>query len=286
MKFLKRVIVYHSIESPEFPAVEGSCPISRDRLMAQIEGLKRKGWYPAPIWRLHEDPPRPFVFITADDGTVDWLHNGLRPLDAMGIPTHTALIPGVWEGQWPLAHIVQIALARGKTNLPFVPTMAQEAAILEAEKAYAYEIDPGRRRFKAAVNLVLDERYAGAVLSALAMVADITKRFAHWTDYHGLRRASFGSHGIDHSALDGDAYGYARRQALAAQIEIASKRLPTSNVFTLPMRPRPGADLKALEAELQRVRFTGMFDGAGEWDGESFVIPRIDAKKVEEAFGL
>ncbi len=244
MAFRQVVLMYHSVSGPAAPAVVGSFPIPLERFKYQIQEARRRGWQVGRLSDLRKPVSANTLYITGDDGTVDWARNVLPWCEENGIWTHTALITGPWldEPIYPVAHRLQILLSLPARELLGAPDT--------------------------------DE------------VALLTARFARAEDYRGLRFAEFGVHTVTHRAFGGDAEKYMAEEVLPCAKAIRDAGLPLSRYFTLPMRPRYPATVEQLVPALRAAGFEGVLDGAGEWDRQSFVVPRIDAKNIELFFEL
>ena len=97
MPFRKVVIMYHSVSGPAAPAVLGSFPVALERLQHQVREARLHGWRFGRVSQLREPVESNTLYITGDDGTVDWAENVLPWCEAEGIPTHTAIITGPWR---------------------------------------------------------------------------------------------------------------------------------------------------------------------------------------------
>ncbi len=284
----KLILMYHSVDSSAHPAVAGSFPVPFDRLVYQLSAARRLGWDFGAVSRLHDPVARDILYVTGDDGTVDWVRNVLPWADEAGIPTHTALITGPWRDPpaYPVAHRVQLLLTLRGVDLP-VPVLTHEQAAY-VDRVYAYETDERRRRLKGACNVILEDQEARALLGPPGQeeLRELRNRFASPGEYAGLSLAEFGVHTVSHNAFSGDPGAYVADEILPCREDIRQAGLAVTDIFTLPMRPRHPATVEQLVPALSAAGFRGVLDGQGTWDGHSFVIPRIDAKNVEGLLGI
>lgn len=280
--------MYHSVSTPQVPGVLGSFPIPLACFEHQVQHAQAHGWGFGRVSALREPVAAHTLYITGDDGTVDWVRNVLPWCERVGIPTHTALITGPWldEPVYPVAHRLQVLLSLPERELPTPSLIGEQRAYID--RVYAYETDPRRRYLKGACNVVFDDARSRALLGppdveeALLLAA----RFARPQEYRGYRLAELGAHTVSHQAFGGDPDAYVRDEVLPCLEALRKHDLPPTKYFTLPMRPRYPASVEQLVPALQAHGFEGVLDQAGEWDRASFVIPRIDAKNVESFLGL
>jgi hypothetical protein len=270
------------------PGVVGSFPIPLARFQHQVRQAQAHGWGLGRVSALREPVAAHTLYITGDDGTVDWVRNVLPWCEKVGIPTHTALISGPWldEPVYPVAHRLQVLLSLPGRELPLPSLTAAERAYID--RVYAYETDPRRRYLKGACNVVFDDARSRALLGPpdTQETQLLAARFARPQEYRGYRLAEFGAHTVSHQAFGGDPGAYVHDEVLPCMDALHEHRLTATKYFTLPMRPRYPATVEQLVPALQAQGFEGVLDQAGEWDRASFVIPRIDAKNVESFLGL
>jgi hypothetical protein len=237
--------------------------------------------------RLHEPVTADTLYVTGDDGTVDWVRNVLPWCQQRGIPTHTGVITGVWRERpiYPVTHRVQIALSLPDKPVP-QPILTDEQREY-IDRVYRYETDPRRRYLKGACNLVMDFEQADATLGRADFdeLRLLTGRFARPDEYR-FPLAEVGVHTVSHRAFGGDPETYLADEIIPCLTALLQHGLNVTGFFTLPMWPMFGATVEQLIEPLQRYGFAGILDGAGEWDGRSFIVPRIDAKNVEQTLGL
>lgn len=290
MKYRKVVLAYHSVDG-ETPAVAGSHPISMERFRHQMDELRNRGWEPGWLSQIHCDIEKDTFYVTGDDGTVDWTNNVLPYCELEGIPTHTALIAGVWNSPiiYPVAHRLQVLLSLPDISLP-EPRM-DVTQRMHVDQVYGYETDSKRRYLKGACNILYDLPDVLDLIGAYPGKEEeemLKKRFSMPYDYVGFTYAEFGSHTVLHWAYGGNTDKYMREEVDACRDAIMNVNAPlvSSKIFVLPMRPRYGHSERELIEPLYKAGYRGMLDGPGEWDQKSFIIPRIDAKKVEQFFGL
>lgn len=282
------VLAYHSVSSARCPAVLGSFPIPLARFQHQIRAAREQGWQFGSLRELRRPAHRDTLYITGDDGTIDWVRNVLPWCEKEGLPTHTAIITGPWltSPVYPVAHRLQILLCLPGRELP-IPALTPDQADY-VDRVYAYETDARRRRLKGACNVVLDDAAARELLGPPDEEERrlLQERFAQPAEYQGYSLAEFGPHTVSHRAFDGDVYSYVHNEILPCVGEMHRHGLVSTAYLTLPMRPRFPATVEQLVPALQGRGFAGVLDAAGEWDRRSFVVPRIDAKNVEAFLGL
>ncbi len=290
----KVVLMYHSIAG-DVPAITGSFPISMARFRHQIETLLQNGWQCAPLSRLRHEVDAPTFYITADDGTIDWTRNALPWCEQRKLPTHTAVVTGPWEPtpRYPLAHIIQVILAlrSGKsleklaTRISGMLTPQQQSHV---EMAYSYEPDPIRRTIKGGCNLILTEHQAKQLLYPLSSAEQeaLAHRFEKPNYYKSFHFAETGAHTVTHRALDQHTERYVRDEIEPCLTTMRQFGLVPSDYFTNPMKTKPGGFLENLAPLLRKIGFSGVLTCCGNWDQDSFVIPRIDAKQIEHHFGM
>jgi peptidoglycan/xylan/chitin deacetylase (PgdA/CDA1 family) len=288
MPFRKVVLMYHSVSTPEVPAVPGSSPIPLARFQHQVRQALAHGWQFRPLSELRTAASANTLYITGDDGTVDWLRNVLPWCEKEGLPTHTALISGPWQEQpvYPVAHRLHILLALPGRRLPTPALTADQRAYID--RIYSYETNPYRRYLKGACNLVFDDPQARELLGPpdVEEARLLAGRFARPEEYRGFRCAEFGVHTVSHRAFGGDPDAYVREEVLPCRAAMIRHGLQPTRYLVLPMRPRFGATVEQITPALQAAGFEGTLEAMGEWDGHSFAIPRIDAKDVERHLGL
>ena len=312
------VLMYHSVSSTDQPAVLGSFPVPLPRFIHQLDAARAAGWQFGRLGDLRRPTGRDTLYVTGDDGTVDWVRNVMPWCQRAGIPTHTAIITGPWQTPpvYPVAHRLQALLALSEcadaapTRALPQPSLTPEQ-IAYIDRVYAYETDLRRRYLKGACNVVFDDAAARALLGPPDETESqlMAERFAAPAEYRRYEvgpaslpaagrsphsagtearptYAEFGAHTVSHRAFDGDAAGYLRDEITPCVTAIRAAGLACSTYFTLPMRPRFPATVEQLVPALQAAGFAGVLDGGGEWDRRSFIIPRIDAKNVEQHLGL
>lgn len=294
----KVILMYHSISGENQDAVAGSFPISMERFIYQINSFIEKGWRPEFISKLHDkiDENDRCVYICSDDGTVDWSRNALPWCEEQKIPTHTGLITGPWENEpiYPLAHIIQVKLAvNSKGELE---KLAQKLAtnldseqLAYVEKLYHYETEWHRRIIKGTFNLIFDQDEAYEALGELSSIEkkELAKRFESPENYKSFQYAELGVHTRSHWALDQETQKYVDEEIQTCWDVLVDNRLEPTAYYTSPMQPRYGASINDLIEPLQKLNYKGILTSTpGQWDSESFVIPRIDGQKVEEFLNI
>jgi len=286
--YRKVVLMYHSVSTPEVPAVLGSFPIPLARFVHQVRQAQARGWRFGRLSEARQPVSANTLYITGDDGTVDWAQNVLPWCERHGIPTHTALITGPWlpDPIYPVSHRLQILLSRPGWRFPVPSLTDRQRAYID--QIYAYEKDPRRRYLKGACNLVLDDAQARELLGPIDEEESrlLKARFAGPGEYRGYRYAEFGVHTVSHRAFGGDPEQYVRQEVLPCREMMLANGLRPTRYLVLPMRPQFGATVEQITPALKAAGFEGTLEAIGEWDGESFAMPRIDAKDVETFLGL
>lgn len=287
------ILVYHSLDSVAAPAVAGAFPFPFERFKNQVEAAIEAGFRPERISRLHEPHSDKTLYITSDDGTMDWCQNALPWCEARGIPTHTAVITGPWEDPpvYPLAHTIQLLLSRrDRDELERLAERLRRDCLDSARLAYIAEKYPHegsgyRRVIKGAFNLILSPDEAYEILGELSSdeVEQLDRRFAKPEVYQGFGLAEVGVHTRSHRALDQDTQGYFDNEIQQSRRTMTDSGLSPSAYFTSPMQPRFGARLEDLEPLLKSAGYKGVLtSNPGVWNGTDFIIPRIDAVLVEQ----
>lgn len=288
----KLILMYHSLDSAEIPAVAGAFPFPFDRFKRQVQEAIDAGFRPERISRLHLDHPDKTLYVTSDDGTVDWCYNALPWCEEREIPTHTAIITGPWEATpiYPLAHIIQLILtSRERQQLESLAERLRSEHLDDAqfeyiESKYHYEDLFYRRVIKGAFNLIFDRDQAYEILGELSPDerAQLRGRFAKPEEYGGFTHAEFGVHTRSHWALDRDTRRYFDEEIQQSRQTMLDAGVSPSDYYTSPMQPRFGARLEDLEPLLQEAGYKGVItSNPGPWNGRDFIIPRIDAAHVE-----
>lgn len=282
----KIVIAYHSIDGDNEKAVRGSFPITMERFKKQIELIKSKGWRFDFLSNINKPIEENTVYITGDDGTVDWVRNVLPFCEENKIPTQTAIITGPWLNNpiYPIAHRVQIALTIKDREYNLLKLTEEEKEYID--KVYKYETDSTRRYVKGCCNLLYDNDGAEEVLGTPGYeeALELSRRFAEIEEYKGYEYAEYGVHTVTHRAFDGDVDKYIDEEIIPCLNMLLKNKLKAVKYFTLPMRPMFNSTVLQLVEPLKSLGFDGIVDGNGHYDGKSFIIPRIDAKQVEEYF--
>lgn len=288
MNHRKVILMYHSVATAKTPGVLGSFPIPLARFAYQVEQARAQGWQFGRISELRKPVSANTVYVTGDDGTVDWAANALPWCEEHGIPTHTGIITGPWQQPpvYPVAHRLQILLSLPGHELPAPALNAEQRAYID--RVYAYETQARRRYLKGACNVVLTDEESRGLLGPpdAEECQHLVERFAPPATYRGWRYAEFGAHTVSHRAFGGDPEIYVREEVLPCVAAIERHGLRATKYFTLPMRPRFPATVEQLIPALQAHGFEGVLDQQGEWDGTSFLVTRIDAKNVETCLGL
>jgi hypothetical protein len=288
MNYRKIVLMYHSVSTPQTPAVLGSFPIPLERFAHQVRQAQANGWRFERLSRLRQPASANTLYITGDDGTVDWARNVLPWCEQHGVPTHTALISGPWQNPplYAVAHRLQILLTLPGREFPAPSLTLDQRTYID--RIYAYEKDPRRRYLKGACNLVLEDADARELLGPpddeeLRLLA---ARFAPPQAYQGYQYAEFGVHTVTHRAFGGDPAAYVRDEVLPCREAMTRHGLHPTRYLVLPMRPRFAATVEQIVPALRQGGFEGTLEALGEWDGQSFAIPRVDAKDMERFLGL
>jgi hypothetical protein len=294
----KLVLMYHSVEGKKENAVVGSFPLSMDRFIYQIESLMLHGWQPDFISRLHNPIKKgeKRFYICSDDGTVDWSRNVLPWCELREIPTHTGIITGPWDAErcYPLAHIIQVKLAEcprqeliGLSHK--IKSFLSKKELAYVEKIYHYEKEWHRRIIKGAFNLIFDQDMAYGLLGELSRSEDaaLFHRFEEPDYYRQFTYAELGIHTRSHWALGLDTEAYVRNEIDRSCQTLINFGFEPTKYFILPMQPRHGASVRDLIGPLRKIGYKGtLVSNSGQWNQESFIIPRIDGQKLEEFLGI
>lgn len=299
MKHNKVIIMYHSVSSEEVPGVIGSFPISMERFKHQISSLQSLGFKFDRISNLHNlvDENEKYIYITGDDGTVDWTRNVLPWCEENKIPTHTGIITGPFENEaiYPLAHLIQIILTvRDQRQLQRLTENLREnylnAEELEyIDKIYCYEEIEYRRIIKGAFNLILDFEEAYTLIGDLSdkELLLLKGRFEELEYYKKFEYAEVGVHTRSHWALGKETQKYIDEEIEASRKLLEEHGLNPSKYFVSPMKPKKGASLDDIATELESLGYKAILDSNhGTWDQDSYIVPRIDAKNIEEIFNI
>lgn len=286
--------MYHSV-CGETKSVRGSFPITMKRFTNQINQLLARGWSCAAITDIHEEVEVPTFYISSDDGTVDWARNVLPWCEDRQLFTHTAISTGCWfkDPIYPLAHIVQVVLStRNQIDLYALATnlksLLSNQQLQYINAMYHYEALETRRVIKGAANLILSEE---VFLEAILPLSDHEQnllhcRFEQPNYYKNFDYALIGSHGVRHKALYADIDHYVEHEILPTLTHFKVYGISPSVFFTNPMKPESGVSLHELSSSLRDLGFKGILTCCGDWDQKDFIIPRIDAKHIEQYFGL
>ncbi|MFA5984402.1 MAG: hypothetical protein WC782_10340 [Methylococcaceae bacterium] len=294
----KLIIMYHSVSSPTIPEVVGSFPIPMARFQYQVQSAMALGYTVSPITELLQPntPGQRQLFITGDDGTVDWTRNVLPWCEANKLPSHTAIIAGPWLAQpiYPLAHLIQVILSvRSETELEQLAKQLQSAISPEAlsylQKVYAYESTEARRIIKGACNLILEPEQAYEIIGECSQQEQLclAQRFEVPSFYQALQFADVGVHTVSHKAMGKNIEDYCSAEIDTAKKLLLKHGLKPSSVFTLPMKPRWGVSVDDLIPPLTERGYQGiLYSEYALWNQHDFVVPRIDAKHVEDVLNI
>jgi len=291
----KLVIMYHSVGGNNMPAVTGSFPISFDRFKYQIELLFELGYQCGRLSELHSvnSSGAKFFYITGDDGTKDWSKNVLPWCEEFRLYTHTGVIVGPWleNAVYPLAHVVQVVLAiRSEKELKkLAKRLAEGLSSNELDyvsKVYAYELSEERRIIKGVCNLILDEEDAFESIGDLNYdeLESLRHRFEVSSYYKKYKYAEVGNHTVTHSALGLDVMEYFQQEIDYCDRILLNNGIKRSDYFTMPMKPKFGANVDNLIEPLKERGYKGVLTSyPGIWDGKSYVVERIDANQLERS---
>jgi long-chain acyl-CoA synthetase len=294
----KLIIMYHSVSSETQPEVLGSFSIPLARFQYQIRSALDLGYQSKPISFLSKTPKNgeKWLFITGDDGTVDWTRNVLPWCETQRLYTHTGVITGPWHQTpiYPLAHVVQVILAnRDETALSQLASRLLDGLTQDKidyiQRIYAYESSDTRRVIKGACNLMLDANQAFELIGEMTVQEKLLleQRFESPDYYKQFQYAEVGVHTTSHQAMGLDIDGYLSDEIDLSEQEIRRAGLKRSGYFTLPMKPKYGATVESIEAPLSKRGYQGLlYSENAVWDGKGYVIPRIDAKNVEKTLGI
>lgn len=289
----KLVLMYHSLTSSQQPGVLGSFPIEFSEFQDQLQRFMGLGYAIKPSSYLSQmpEPDEKWLFVTSDDGTVDWTKNALPWCEAENIYTHTGVLTGAWQTQpiYPLAHWIQILLAlRPEQELNALAERVVRLLMPEQQeyinRVYAYETQAVRRIIKGGCNLILSDNLAREALEEMTNQEQtlLAQRFEQVDYFKQFRYAEIGTHSVSHAAMGIDIAAYVADEVKASQQHLRNAGFNASRYFTLPMKPRFGASVQDLTSHLQNLGYRGLFYSAYDdgWDGSSFVIPRLDAKQI------
>jgi len=293
----KIILMYHSVSSEQVPSVLGSFPIPFERFQRQIKLIQQAGYRFDFISNLHKDIPshERVVYITGDDGTIDWTRNILPWCEKEKIPTHTGIITGVFEEPkvYPLTHLIQIILiTRDENELSqlskkIINKYLTQEQLEYINQIYYYENLEYRRIIKGAFNLILESETIYKLIGKLSHQEDIliNERFESLEFYKQFKYAQVGVHTRSHWALDKDSQKYIKDEIISSKNILEKSGLNLSKFFVSPMKPKHGASLKDIEQSLKELGFEGILDSNfAIWNQRDYIIPRIDAKDVEGYF--
>ena len=293
------IIMYHSVSSVEIPEVIGSFPISFDRFKEQILLAKELGYRFDFISNLekNKESTDKIIYITSDDGTIDWTRNVLPWCEENKIPTHTGVITGPFHEKevYPLTHLVQIILfTRDKNILEKLSQKIKNNFLTKEQltyinKIYNYEELEYRRIIKGAFNLILEVDVANELIVEYSSLERelLMNRFEQLGYYKKFKYAEIGVHSKSHCALGKDISGYVKNEIIESKELLIANGLIPSPYFVSPMKPRYGATLDSIVTDLKELGFKGIIDSNyGIWDKKSYIIPRIDAKLMEQSILL
>jgi hypothetical protein len=280
--------MYHSVATPRVPGVFGSMPIPLSRFQHQVRAALRCGWRFGRLSELRSRVTANTLYITGDDGTVDWARNVLPWCEQQGIPTHTALITGPWLDRpvYPVTHRLEILLTLPGRELALPDLTAEQRVYID--RIYAYERALRRRYLKGACNLVLDDAQARALLGPPDEEETrlLAARSAAPQEYKGYQWAEFGVHTVSHRAYGGAPEAYVEDEVFPCRDALVQHGLHPTRYLVLPMRPRFEVTVAQIVPALRKAGFDGTLEALGEWDGQSFAIPRVDAQNMEEYLGF
>ncbi len=291
--------MYHSIASKEIPEVAGSFPITMDtmdRFQSQLALALSLGYEIKPTNFLHKpiNSNEKWLFITGDDGTVDWTKNVLPWCEKRGYYTHTAVITGPWQDTpiYPLTHVIQVILScRSNVELIKLSSIIKghlsEKHLQFIEKMYFYETTELRKLIKGGCNLIFEHDFSCNIIYPLTSQEEnlLKNRFESTNFYSQFKYAEVGVHTKRHIALGHDLEGYLQDEIMLSKQEMVKAGLTPSKLFTLPMQPKYGATIDSLVFPLKRLGFKGILCSESHVYKESeFVIPRVDAKNLESFF--
>lgn len=293
------IIMYHSVSSIEIPEVIGSFPISFDRFKEQILLAKKLGYSFDFISNLdkNKESENKIIYITSDDGTIDWTRNVLPWCEENKIPTHTGVITGPFHKQevYPLTHLVQIILfTRDKNILEKLSEKIKNNFLTKEQltyinKIYNYEELEYRRIIKGAFNLILEIDVANELIGEYSSLERelLMNRFEQLDYYKKFKYTEIGVHSKSHCALGKDISGYIKNEIIESKKLLIANGLTPSAYFVSPMKPRYGVTLDLIVTDLKELGFKGILDSNyGIWDKKSYIIPRIDAKLMEQSILL
>lgn len=290
----KIVVMYHSIESDQIPAVIGSFPLSMDRFKHQIELLDKGGYKFDFISNLHVESLKDekIVYITGDDGTVDWTRNVIPWCEENKIPTHTGIITGPFEKNpiYPLTHLIQIVLSTRdikqleQLSIRLKKDYLTDDQVKYINKLYFYEDLEYRRIIKGSFNLVLELTESYALIGEYTSKEKelLSNRFESLSYYKQFKYAEVGVHTKSHWALGKNSKYYISSEIESCRKLLIENGLTPTDYFVSPMKPKYGASLEDIVEDMKELGYKAILDSnPGIWDKKSFIIPRIDAKNIE-----
>ena len=294
------VIMYHAISSDSQKNVLGSFPISMQRFQYQILSAIKKGYKIGRLANLQQDKldnQNNYLYITGDDGTVDWTRNILPWCEQQGFYTHTALISGIWYQPpiYPLTHLILVLLIlRDPKKLKALTAELKQNYLTQQQLKYIqtiyhYETEEYRQIIKGAFNLILEQKLAYQLLGQFSQQEKqaLEQRFENSAYYKQFQYADIGVHTVSHWALDKDTSAYINQEIIQCEQDLQQQGLTISPYYTSPMKPKQGASLEDLIKPLKQRGYAGILASyAGTWNKQDFIIPRIDAKDVETVLDI
>jgi len=294
----KYILMYHSINGDKQKAVVGSFPIEMERFIFQVQSLKKYNYifdYISNLNKQYSDNLNR-IYITGDDGTIDWTKNVLPWCEQNKIPTHTAIITGPFETVpiYPITHLIQIILILRSEQqlLDLSNTLKKYLAKSELkyiEKIYFYENLEYRKIIKGACNLILNKKEIYHFIGNLSKLEKdlLIQRFEKLEYYKNFNYAEIGVHTKSHWALGKNYSEYITEEIETSRELLLKNGLNPTKYFVSPMKPRDGASLFDIKDNLKNLGYDGILDSNhGIWNQKDFIIPRIDAKNIEDFFKL
>lgn len=290
----KVVIMYHSIDSTFIPAVTGSFPIKFDRFKYHMKQFINLGYRFDFVSNLHKEIPSndKVVYVTGDDGTIDWTRNILPWCEDNKIPTHTGVISGPFEKKpiYPLTHLIQIFLTtRNEKQLESLSNKLKDEYLSQNQidyinKLYFYEEIEYRRVIKGSFNLILEREDAYSLIGEYSEKEKelLSTRFEDLDYYKQFEYAEVGVHTKSHWALGKKPKEYIVNEIESCRELLLEHGLSPTNYYVSPMKPKYGATLEDIAEYMKKLGYKAILDSnPGIWDQKSFIIPRLDIKDIE-----
>jgi len=272
----KIVVSIHSVH--DGIPLPGSYGVKASSLEAAIKSAMALGYRTGALANIDTPVPSSTIYFSHDDGTSDFVNHGLPIFRRLMIDVHCSLITGVWEGVYPVAHLVQLMLGlMTEREISHIDLPDVDQSILDdGLKKYDYEPYP-RARFKAYMNLILTDTQARDILAPYFKKYErlLRHRFAKLSDFHGPW-VTVGGHGVKHLAYDGTP-AYVQEEVLPC-VDVLRGQDNYLPIYTPAMSPRHGVTTDMLVEQLNPHGITHVIDGMGDtYTGG--IIRRMDVKR-------